>query len=64
MTFNSDEEHYASLADEMNDADVPPFNEADWEPDAVAGAKRYAKAHRLPWPPTTGDYDRFWERHH
>ena len=59
-----DEEDYAALADEMNDADVAPWNEDDWDAEAVAGGKRYAKAHGLRWPPSTGDYDRYWERKH
>lgn len=57
-----DEELYAALADELNDPDIPPYNEADWDPVAVAGGKRYAKANGLRWPPRTGDYDRYWER--
>lgn len=57
-------ESYASLADEMNDPDVGPWNEADWDPEAVAEAKRYAERHDLPWPPRTGDFDRWYESRH
>lgn len=57
----SDEEDYASLADEMNDPDVEPWNEEDWDPDAVTRAKRYAAKNRLNWPPGVGDYDRWYE---
>lgn len=60
-TYEWDREDYANLADEMNDPDVLPWNEADWDPQVVAGARRYAKANWLPWPPGPGDYDRFYE---
>jgi hypothetical protein len=53
---------YAALADEMNDVDVPPWNEGDWEPQAVELARAYALRHDLSFPPGTGDYDRFYER--
>jgi hypothetical protein len=59
--YDDERESYAALADEMNDADVPPWNEADWDPQAVAEAKRYAEKNGLPFPPSTGDYDRFYE---
>jgi hypothetical protein len=58
---SEDEQDYISLADEMNDYGIPPWNEADWDPDAVAGGKRYAEANGLRWPPGTGDLDRFAE---
>ena len=57
-----DFEDYASLADEMNDPDVGPWVEDDWDPQAVANGKAYAKKHGLRWPPQTGDFDRFYER--
>jgi hypothetical protein len=59
---DQDRESYAALADEMNDPDVGPWNEADWDPEYVKEAKRYAKKNGLRWPPGTGDYDRFYER--
>jgi hypothetical protein len=62
MDYDEEREDYASLADEMNDPDVPAWNEDDWEPTAVANAKKYAKEHNLPWPPRTGDFDRWYER--
>jgi hypothetical protein len=55
---------YAALADEMNDTDVPPWNEDDWDAIEVAAARRYAEKHGLRFPPGTGDYDRFYERSH
>jgi hypothetical protein len=61
-SYDLERESYANLADEMNDPDVGAWNEADWDPEAVAEGKRYAAAHGLPWPPSTGDYDRFYER--
>ena len=62
--YDEDRESYAALADEMNDTDVGPWDEEMWDPETVAAAKRYAKAHDLRFPPTTGDYDRFYERQH
>jgi hypothetical protein len=58
------EDSYTSLADEMNDPDAGPWNEADWDPQAVAEAKEYAQRHNLSWPPRTGDYDRWYESQH
>ena len=60
-----DEEHYASLADEFNDfadddTDRPTLDM--FEDEAVAGGARYAKKHKLSWPPRIGDYDRYWEK--
>jgi len=67
MTKNSeyDEvmEDYVSLADEMNDGDVP-WNESDWDERAVANGKKYAQENDLPWPPRMGDLDRWYERQH
>lgn len=60
--IDMDEESYANLADEMNDPDVGPWVEADWDEQAVVEAKRYAAANNLPWPPSTGDFDRWYER--
>lgn len=62
LDYDEEREDYASLADEMNDADVPPWNENDWDAGAVANAKRYAQKYGLRWPPETGDYDRFYAR--
>jgi len=60
MPYNEDKEAYSSLCDEMNDPDVGPWNESDWDTEAVAGGKRYAEAHGFHWPPRTGDYDHFY----
>jgi len=54
-------ESYVGLADEMNDPDVGPWVEADWDAQAVKEGKAYASRHGLRWPPGTGDYDRFYE---
>jgi len=51
---------YASLADELNDPGVT-LSVRDFDPDMVDLAHQYAKAHGLPFPPSTGDYDRLWE---
>jgi hypothetical protein len=56
-----EEEAYAGLADEMNDPDVGPWVEEDWDEDAVAAAKAYAERNGLNWPPRTGDFDRWYE---
>ena len=53
---------YLDLADEMNDADVGPWVESDWDPIYVELGRRYAAAHSLPWPPGCGDFDRAYER--
>jgi hypothetical protein len=60
--YDEEREDYASLADEMNDPDIGPWVESDWDERAVANAKRYAKRERLRWPPGIGDYDRWYER--
>lgn len=62
--WDEDKEAYASLADEMNDGEeqTGPWVESDWDAEAVAAGKRYAKRNGLRWPPQIGDYDRFWER--
>lgn len=61
--YDEEQEDYANLADEMNDPDVGPWDEADWDERAVASAKRYAEKNNLPWPPSTGDFDRWYETH-
>lgn len=60
--YDEEREDYASLADEMNDTDVGPWVESDWDARAVANAKRYAAREGLPWPPGVGDFDRWYER--
>jgi len=52
---------YLDLADEMNDYDVPKWNEADWDKTAVKDGKAFAEKHDLRWPPGLGDYDRYWD---
>jgi len=58
---DDDKEDYASLADEASAPDAHPWNDDDWDQRAVEGAKRYAEAKGLNWPPNEGDYDRFCE---
>lgn len=62
--WDEEKEDYASLADEMNDYDVGPWVESDWDEQAVKNAKSYAKKNNLRWPPGTGDYDAFWQEHY
>lgn len=61
--WDEDKESYLSLADEMNDGppSIPAWNEADWDAEAVAAGKRYAKANGFRWPPRTGDFDRWYD---
>jgi len=61
LTDEMDKEDYLSLADEMNDGppSIGPWNESDWDPQAVAGGKRYAEKMGFRWPPGTGDFDRY-----
>lgn len=61
--YDPEEEDYSSLADEMNDGDVE-WVESDWDPEAVANGKVFAKKNGLPWPPRMGDYDRWYEEKH
>lgn len=62
--YDAERESYASLADELNDPDVGPWVEDDWDPTAVAEGKAYAAKNNLPWPPRTGDFDRWYEMQH
>lgn len=59
--FDMEEESYAGLADEMNDPDVGPWNESDWDEQAVAEGREYARKNGLAWPPQHGDFDRYYE---
>lgn len=59
--YDEAREDYANLCDEMNDPDVGPWVEADWDERAVANAKSYAQEHGLPWPPGHGDFDRWYD---
>jgi hypothetical protein len=64
--YDPEREDYASLADEMNDPGPDGkgmvWVEADWDATAVANAKKYAKKFGYPWPPSMGDFDRWYER--
>jgi hypothetical protein len=65
----SEEQAYAAIADELNDS--PGSYEVyggtkptvdDFNDEIVARAAKYAAENSLPWPPDTGDFDRYWER--
>ncbi|MEO1064818.1 MAG: hypothetical protein AAFZ07_25665 [Actinomycetota bacterium] len=56
-----EEQAYADLADEMNDADVPYSDWAHFNDDVKDLGARYAAANHLPWPPSVGDFDRWYE---
>lgn len=62
--YNEGREDYLNLADEMNDPDVGPWNESDWDERAVASAKKYAEENGYSWPPGPGDYDRWYDEQH
>ncbi len=49
--FDSERESYSSLADEMNDPDVGPWVDSDWNEQAVREGKAYAEKNGLAWPP-------------
>lgn len=55
---------YVNLADELNDVDAPAWNEADWDPRAVASARLYAEREGLRFPPGLGDYDTWYLNHY
>jgi hypothetical protein len=54
---------YSALADELNDVGVE-MTVDDFDTSMVAAARRYAERHALRFPPSTGDFDRLWEREH
>jgi hypothetical protein len=59
--YDDEEYAYASLADEMNDEDIP-WVEDHWDQQAVKLGKSYADKNGLRWPPRMGDFDRYCER--
>jgi hypothetical protein len=60
-TYDEEREDYASLADEASCEDAHPWNEDNWDPRAVANAKKYAAKYGLNWPPHLGDFDRWYD---
>ena len=50
---------YEMIADELNDGPVPL---EDLDQDMMVEGERHARRHDLPWPPQTGDFDRWLER--
>lgn len=66
--LSPEEQAYVDLADEMNDVNATEW----WEPgetfESVFDARsralgaKFAADNGLAWPPTTGDYDRWYER--
>jgi hypothetical protein len=43
QVYDEEREDYASLADEASAPEAQPWNDEDWEPSAVANAKKYAE---------------------
>lgn len=66
--IDDDRGAYASVTDELNDGwtydDLPPITLDDLDAGYVRRAERYASTHDYPWPPSVGDFDRFYEREH
>ena len=64
--YDFDREAYASLADELNDADVHEAGVtlSDFDAEYVEAGERFARANGLRWPPGVGDYDRLYESEH
>ncbi len=51
---------WLDLADELNDVGVP--TQLDWfDADVLREAQAQAATYDLPWPPSTGDYDRWYD---
>jgi len=50
---------WLDLADEFNDANADAQLD-DFDPEVVREAEAQARTHDLPWPPSTGDYDRWY----
>lgn len=57
----ADERDYANLADELNDGSPDQLTLEDFAADFVFAARIHARRAELPWPPATGDYDRYCE---
>lgn len=58
-----DREAWLAIADELNDPGVRMTVE-DMDALSRVRGERHARAADLPWPPATGDYDRWWEVEH
>lgn len=59
MNYAQPYQDWLELADELNDANVEATLE--WfDADFVAAAQVQAAEHGLPWPPSVGDYDRWY----
>lgn len=61
MIAGDDELDYAAVCDELNDGSPSDLTLDELDPGTVAGAERYAAAHGLSWPPSVGDFDRYYE---
>jgi hypothetical protein len=61
MRLAQDEEAYASVTDEMNDGTPGQMTREDLDKTIVNRAKQFALANNFPWPPQTGDFDRYYE---
>jgi len=58
---DEEREDYASLAEEASAPDAQPWKDEDWDQNAIANAKKYAKRFNLPWPPGPNDFDRWYD---
>lgn len=56
-----EERAYAAVTDELNDGTPNQLTLEDLDPEYVRKAKNFATLNNFPWPPQTGDFDRFYE---
>jgi len=62
--FDEAKEDYYSLADEATAEEAHPWNDDDWDEDAVKRAKQWAKENDWPWPPGRSTFDHLYEHDH
>jgi hypothetical protein len=62
--YDEQREDYASLAEEASDESAHPWNDKDWDAQAVKNAKKYAKKHNYSWPPGINDFDNWYMEHY
>ncbi len=55
----NDRQFWLNLADELNDRDIRSTVD-DFEDEMVEAAERWAEKFNWPFPPSTGDFDRWY----
>ncbi len=58
---SEDEVSYSAVADELNDGTPGQLTLSDIDKRDLARARAFADLAGFPWPPRTGDFDRYWE---